>query len=530
MKRVLVFLIALAGASSLVLSQAQPVTFNPNMLTYSQGLPNDLLIFAPDTAVRILFNPARAVSFGRSFVYTNYLPSSSGPVTIVQANSLSGSSGLYVPTPSGPTISFAALFNNDASPWLLQFSNWVYRYSNEAASDQITLPASGMPLNAPNNNSSLSSGSLTALKLSKIGTTSGGSYSLGVFGIIFPENTATDYVSTTDPYGNTSSNPSIVTHQSYSSQTHTPSASSKYELGVEYSAAGTDWDFIGSVSFEKNVAKSSTTYLYDYEYSYMSPTDTSSDGNSTHIASSKDNEPSIVGLHLYYQHAASLITPEDHFFISPYFYYSGETMSYSQSGYQYSWYRDLSAAPSGDTSQARESLSQNAHDWGSQVSFGYVVTQRLQDIEIVAALNPLVGYDDFNDINSLYYVPYYSSQNGLPYTYPLNRHRIFSAVVQIPIYVDYTPVGWSSVFGGLNYRYSYLHEKLSSSFPLEQDILPVQGSTLRSGSGTASMLNSSSTVFAGVELRHASGLQTQISFRGNLANYSYWNISLGYVY
>jgi hypothetical protein len=102
--------------------------------------------------------------------------------------------------------------------------------------------------------------------------------------------------------------------------------------------------------------------------------------------------------------------------------------------------------------------------------------------------------------------------------------------VQIPIHVNFTPTNWFSLFGGLNYRYSYLYEKINSTYPVEQNLRPVVGTTLRSVSQVLSSLNSTSAVFAGVELRHASGLQTQIAFRGNLANYTSWNISLGYVF
>ncbi len=76
-----------------VLIQDQPITFNPNMLAHSQGLPNNFLLFAPDTSVQILFNPARAAFSGQKFVYANYLPQS--PLTTLQASSLSNGNYYY---------------------------------------------------------------------------------------------------------------------------------------------------------------------------------------------------------------------------------------------------------------------------------------------------------------------------------------------------------------------------------------------------------------------------------------------------
>ena len=51
----------------------EPLTTGKHFLVNSAGLPEEFLLFSPDTATQILFNPARANDFSGNFVFINYL-------------------------------------------------------------------------------------------------------------------------------------------------------------------------------------------------------------------------------------------------------------------------------------------------------------------------------------------------------------------------------------------------------------------------------------------------------------------------
>jgi len=72
MKNVLCFVLLAVVLSNYSFGQLSSTNFNPNILVHSQGLPNEFLLFVPDTATQILFNPARANDYSGSFVYTTY--------------------------------------------------------------------------------------------------------------------------------------------------------------------------------------------------------------------------------------------------------------------------------------------------------------------------------------------------------------------------------------------------------------------------------------------------------------------------
>jgi hypothetical protein len=147
---------------------------------------------------------------------------------------------------------------------------------------------------------------------------------------------------------------------------------------------------------------------------------------------------------------------------------------------------------------------------------GYIVARKSTDIEILVGLHPQFTYDD------------YKYARGAT---QISKVQIWSATLQIPIYLNFTPTQWCSFFGGLNYQYSYNYRKYNYSDPLQQYTNnSYTTSSNESGMDNSSYLYSSNNVYAGLELRHTSGLHVQCAFNGNISSYSNWNISLGYVY
>jgi hypothetical protein len=477
-------------------AQNQPVAYNPNMLANSQGLPENILLFSSDTSVQILFNPARAACSDRRFVYTNYLP--------------------Y----SNPTLSAAALFNTEGSTWLLQVSNTINKYTRnnttDSQSSQNNITYSYID-NSTATNSNESCGSFTTLKLSLIGGTSGNSYSLGAYGIIYPSEENSNSYNTSfsqrmDNYSNTYQEVTIGTGQSHGT-------SSRYAAGIEYTLAGSDWDLITGVQIAKNKIQtlntnvSTDTYqsLDSYGSNYYKRIST--DDLSSSISST---EPIIYRIYGYFHQTADLITSTDHYFISSSIYSSSGKIFISNITKNTYWYQYAGDLPY-DEATTREFVHQEeTNDWGVSLSTGYLVTRKLIDIEILIGLNPQFSYNEFKEAGS-------ETQ--------ITENRAWAAAIQIPIYLNYTPIEWCSFFGGLNYRYTYSYQKYNISTPTQQySQSGTNYSSTQSQEQTRSSLNSTNNVYAGMELRHASGLYMQFAFNQNLSSFSGWNISLGFVY
>lgn len=498
------------------------------MLAYSQGLSNDFLLFSSDTSAQVLFNPARAGTSGTQFAYTNYLPGSNSPISVLQTSSLISSSGsLGLPSSSGPTISAATLFNAGGSPWLLEVSNWSYRNTNDLGAN-IASSVLAPPLTDESGTStSTRNGSLTALKLSRISGITGDTYSFGVFGILFPGNVTSNSSASSNthsPAGSTT----LTDHDFRSNSNRNDVSSSKYAAGLEFAMAEPTWDFITAISVQKNTIRLASSNTSSQQYHYTNPTDTVTSSQYQNQSSSLTNDPLGVGFHSYFQHTTDLISSTDHYFISTNAYYSNGSLSFNQVGNSTASYYHNSDISSGDTTMTSLNGTEKAKNWGASISVGYLIKQKMIDIDILVGFNPQFNYDDFKEASSPYY--YFS---GLYYNQStlINYHQIWTASAQVPIYLNYCPASWFSLFGGINYKYSYVYEKMKSFQP-QQSVYTQATSTVseQTLSETASLLNSASSAYAGAELRHASGLHLQMAFRGSVSSYSVWNISLGYVY
>ncbi len=488
---------------SITFAQNQPITFNPNMLAHSQGLPNDFLLFSADTTVQILFNNARAGSYNQRFVYVNYLPQS--PVTVLQANALLSNTDYIssIPISITPTFSAASLFDALGKIWILEVSNWSYRNTSESNTGmQDILQNPEYPNNAYYNStntvtSNLTYGYQTTVKLSLICN----SASIGIFGIVIPESKYSTEVGWTGTWYPISGS-SYLSSSGFQSQV----TNTKNIIGIEYSQVGSQWDLITDFTVQKNILNESFRFVTN---------------DVTTKFSSQAVEPFGYGFRGYFQHSAQLVTPDDHYFVSTGAYYLSADLSVIQNKTSNPSYLDTAIVSLSDAEKAK--------NWGTSFSCGYIISKKLIDLDVRVGFNPQFNYDNFKDAYPFlnqYTSPYSNLQ--IPSIF---RHQLWTIAFQIPIYLNFTPVGWCSMFGGLNYKYLYQHEKVASFQPDQQNEFDQISSVGReSESQTLSNLSSTSNVYAGMELRHASGLRMQIAFRGNLSNYSSWGMSLGYIF
>jgi len=557
MKKTVAFILLLGCFHSSVLGQKiavreyrdviiheQPVTFNPNMLAYSQGLPNNFLPFSADTAVQILFNPARAGFMDQKFVYANYL--SQSPVKALQS-----SYGLSSSSYTGNTFSGAVLFGTTDSKWLLQVSNWVNRYTSEATSNILEQSSQSDYYTYPDLRSSMGSStysnvacnSLTAVKLSFIRGNGEGAYALGAFGILYTGDYSTRSNGKTE-YASYIQYPPYLRMEKYISdyQGESKNTNSTYAAGLEFSLAGSSWDFIAGLTIQKNKIEKSSSNYSNYSYQYFYDYGLTIDSSHQRIYENEaeklyTDEPFMYGANCYYQHTADWITETDHYFLSSRFYYSDGKIFLHQNGIRSDWYQNNTSLASGDTMIVANGSNEGSRNWGLTVSTGYVVSRTLTDIQFLVGVQPMVAYDEFKEAHDMSRDYYFMSSSSSSYYYPSVRyvtiyaHQVWTAAIQIPIYIDFKPANWCSFYGGLNYQYAYSRDKSNASQPAKTYGTVYETKKVeQSQTQTNSSLYSSSNVYAGMELRHTSGFRMQAAFNNTLSSFSSWNISLGYVF
>ena len=512
---------------SILEAQNQPVTFNPNMLAHSQGLPNDLLLFSTDSCVQILSNPARAISYTRSFVYLNYLPNSLSPITLLRGSFLCPDINY-----TGPTVSGVALFDAQGYKWLLHVSNYVNQRESEENSNTNTnqeytyyTPPSISKYNYINNTPLKINESVTAIKLSLIDHTKDDAYSLGAF-LILPmqgNDIAVDVVS--DYKYQPDSLYSI--NEIYKENIKLNIKNSKYVAGLEFSMAGSEWDFISNFVIQKNRYQRESICNEAMYRTYISSTDTRHYFSAENLTQfTKTNEPLIYSIYGFYQQSANMITPYDHYFVSlNAYYYKGKLFdrikedhiyySHYSSGYEYN-----------DTyMEELFNKDEKTEDFGFWLSTGYLSKYNFNDLDILIGLNPQFKYDEYKDAGSC------SIRSSLTFPFIMYKHKLTYIALQIPIYLEYSPARWCSFFGGLNYKYAHVNDKYDSSLDLTQTEYSkyyYESNTLKSGK--SSFLSSSKDIYAGMVLKHECGIQLKTSFRGNLATISNWNVTLGYIF
>jgi hypothetical protein len=512
----------LASAQLAFPLQETPVSFNSNVLARSQGLPTDFALFSPDTASQILFNPARAAMSSQRFVYASYLPATT--TTAITNTYFFTATSDYYPTysytynsytdpivqyPSGSTVSFVTLFGKPESKWLLQVTNSLSRYTtNTAITYQVPLdpPYFTSAQTLSGTASSETQSSLFAFKLNKIFTDATGGSSFGVYGIY--QATVTASTSQTSSNMDSSfSNPAST----FTGNSILHNEQRAYAAGLEFSSASSASDFIISVGFQKgtlNSQNNSASSYYSQSYSSNFESNNSASGSPT----------TFIG-RLYLQHEASWITKMDNLFASLNVAYTTGDLDYGSS-YQQEF------SPSNTPLSIDFSKSEAAKDLKSLLSFGYVVRQKLSDIEFLIGLNPQISYREITGISDNQAISYYNYAANI-----VNKQKTTTVAATIPIAVNYAVTPSIALFGGLNYQYSYTSDKTDQTLTTQPFVSTnsyIIGSQSGSSSTTNTSLATSSVIYLGADLSHASGLNVQVFIQNNFASLSSWYVSLGY--
>ncbi|MDP3147906.1 MAG: hypothetical protein Q8N83_02135 [Ignavibacteria bacterium] len=569
MKTVLCSVLLLLVLSNITSGQSSPSNFNPNILVHSQGLPNEFLLFVPDTATQILFNPARANDYAGSFVYSTYAADFKrnnymvplyvnsylldGDIiyttpavlnknaSLATINNLGNSANYSESFTSGknPTIAVATLFTALNSKWLFLFSNGL---SKQNGTKDITSenrhPDSYYKTyqeSTSSNEEVEASEARTSFRLSNIFSSGEGKSSISLFASF---NTSLDN-SNRNSLSNTlrsSNSLPLYHHSNNGNQIYIVNEeNSTSEFGFEFSLANEKWDYIARVSYQKsteNTKNSSYSNQESLDSTYYgsssTPISSSNRNNSTNSTNySTHSEPYIFAFENYYQHKTSFFSLDGNFFVSASINYSsGDGKIGGDSFYRYEYYNNgvLTSHNSRSNSSEQKFADKN---WGFTFTPGFVLKKNFTDLFLFTGIKIETGYHRYSSGKTESASVVYDT--NYPFFVTTSKTKETFVSVTLPVYINYTPAEWISIWGGMNYSYGYNKSVIASSTSSTSSTIPSYPQTYSVNTNNDnSSFQSSKSTFLGLQLKHPSGLRVQISFDEDVASFRDWNMSVGY--
>ncbi|MCK9212525.1 MAG: hypothetical protein M0P61_16955, partial [Ignavibacteriaceae bacterium] len=561
MKTVLCFVLLLVVLSNFTSGQLSPTNFNPNILVHSQGLPNEFLLFVPDTATQILFNPARANDYSGSFVYSTYaadfkrntfLPTvyMYDPIYTYDLRLPPYQISIQLPPSSGnnetygsgknPTVAVATLFNALNSRWLFLFTNGI---ANQNGTSNYTSSNDSPDYYYQTNHSSSSSNSnsetkegVTSFRLSNIFSSGTAKKSFGVFAVFnnaLNNSTGNNANSSLTISGTTP----LYYHSSFSNYTNKINAdNSYYVLGLEFTAANEQWDYIARASYQSSTfdfksTNSTNQQSVDSSYYGSSSNPVSSTSKSDRTNSYENfikSEPYTLAFENYFQSKTTLLSLDGNIFLSANVNYTngdgkvgGNSFSDNRNYYNGTW------TTSGTISNFSEEKYDNK-SWGFTFTPGFIIKKSFPDLFLLSGLKLETGYNKHHSTQTNYY--YQSNYYAQGPMFLNSTLTLKFVTLALPIYINYSPVEWISIWGGMNYSYGYskrVEDASGNSTSYYSSSSSTQTYSVNAKNDNSSYQSSKST-FLGLELKHSSGLRVQISFDEDVASFRDWNMSVGY--
>lgn len=421
MKTVLCSVLLLVVLSNFSFGQLSSTNFNPNILVHSQGLPSEFLLFVPDTATQILFNPARANDYSSSFVYTTYaadfkrnnylMPvyytTYSGDYLIITAPTVLGKNSSYASvnnvasnsnyyesftSDKNPTVAVATLFNALNSKWLFLFTNGIAKqngtFNNKSTNNNADSYYQANVSSSSSNSDSETKEGITSLRLSRIFSSGTGNGSVGLFAIF--NSTLNNSI------GNSSYNALRITNGSplfYNSSINSSSNkpdqdNSQYVLGFEYALANEFWDNILRISYQKstyNFRNKTYSNIQTYDSTYYgsssTPVSTTNKSDGTNrVENYNQSKPYAFVFENYYQHKTTFFSSDANVFVSANAYYSiGDRKVGGNyfSGFAYYTNGTLTSQDTTSNSSEKKSVDKN---WGITFTPGFILKKSFADL------------------------------------------------------------------------------------------------------------------------------------------------------
>jgi hypothetical protein len=537
---------------------SEPLQPQKNTLVNSAGLPEEFLLFVPDTATQIFFNPARGASYKGNFIYVNYFSDYSQPgyaylspsvfetsfVVTPEAGSgltLSKSAAQSAGTPFGfpavieetysssrnPSFSIGSLVDCGNVKWLFSLSNGISTIEtgrNTIISNNYYTPPSSEDINENTKQNNTSDASATSLKVSRITSSGRNNYSVGAWGILYYNNSSSTYNLLYDRkriYDNPDgshyynlSNIKKITGKDYNC----------FSAGLEFAFNNKSIDYVGRIGYQfskspQKIFLEELNIIIDTSYS-TDPPQISLSSNYSTIDNYIKGDKNGVDLYSYFSHSSDLLTPGDKLFVSLYAFYTGGDKSYSIK-VQQSRLIQGSSVFSLDTTISEKANFFNYYNSAIYFSAGYALNLTLSDIELLSGLKILGIYRDAKDLDGSLST---NSSTFFDYSYIKKL-----AGLTLPLYLNYSPEQWISVYGGMNFTYAYIYEKYDiTDKQVSYSSSSINNYVSRRRINDNSSWQSGKSIYAGFELRHSSGLRILTFFNDNFTNIRNWNVSVGY--
>ena len=527
---------------------SEPLQLNKNFLVNSAGLPEEYLLFVQDSATQILFNPAIANNFTSGFIYVNYLsdytPQYFIPVyfdnkfdPVLHKTSSFNFPSLYTESftsSKNPTFSAAALININGAKWLFEVTNGLNRYKNLNNSNSYILDTYN-----PSNNyeryirivseETTDDEMTTSLKVSRIFQSGEMNYSVGLYGIINKANVNSltgfddnDYRYSINSDGS-QYRTSLISNICQNDKTN----NSRYVIGGEFTINHEFWDYLVSADYQfgdnsqnsissENYVVVDSAYQAGQTWSVFNHTERIDYDNRT------SQEPAFFNISNYFRHLINLITPGDNIFLSLNLFFSAGEISYKNLS------KYFETASSGgiftsDSSQVTNTDKADIKNLGTVFSAVYAISKNFSDLFVLSGIRFSGRLEQLEDIDMIY-----DDSNNLEFA--KSKSYPSSASFTLPLYLNYTAAEWVSVYGGINYSYTYFHNKHEYNYMLEgiYDQGNISAESNQKADDTSERWQSYKSLYAGCELRHSSGLKIQFFFDDDIASIRNWNFSVGY--
>ncbi len=533
-------------------NSSEPLQLNRNFLVHSAGLPQEFLLFVPDSASQILFNPARALNFTTNFIYVNYLSDNSpqtsvplhnmGIIRILPPGSLQKANNFNFPSlyeesfssSKNPTFSAAALINIGGAKWLFELTNGINNYNNSnnlhGVGENTYVPITNYQLQTDINSQDYKEdATTTSLKISRVFQSGRTNFSVGLFGIINRDNVNSTDEIYEETYHITNNNDSTKFRHIYidNEEQVNNAYNSRYVIGGEFTINHKFWDYLFSIDYQfgDNSQKKFTVDSSSSSDSSYFPGEQWLTSGSQNIITNDNHtsqKPSFVNINNYFRHLLNLITPVDNIFLSLNLFFSTGEISYAgNSNNIFSNYSGQSG--SGDTSSTLNSDKFDVSNLGLTFSTGYALSKSFTDLFILSGIRFSGNLEHIENIGIIYN-DYNEPAFVKTKSYPS------AASFTLPLYLNYTVAKWFSVYGGLNYSYTYSRYKYEySNTEYNYQSLRSNEQTVTSrGENINEGWQSDKSIYLGCELRHQSGLKIQLFINNDFALIRNWNVSVGY--
>lgn len=538
--------------------------YNPNVLVYSRGLPGELLLFSPDSAVQILFNPARAMNFNSNFIYSSYISDFNKGINkiinnyyyynwylpIVYFNDFMTSSfpnfpDIYEETYSNqknPTLSINSLFGTDEKKWLISFANGVNtleskinsKFSNSLDNllDTSYHRISTQNINSQGNNDNY----ITKFSVLNIRKTNLGNVFFGISGLINTHNNKNitnniDFRKTVNYYQNNSIeniNDSKIEEDN-----------NLYQGGLNFGLNTSKIDYVGKLYFVynenkiiteqnyRNIQIDSTYYpkLYIYYITELNKYNFNSKRKglifNNYFQSEINN--SFFG---------KSIPAEKNFFVTLNAYYLNNKLNFDGT-YNYKYESIIDTNHNINLiSVSNKPKSLDKNDWGFRISTGLTFKKNIDNLYILSGFILDGSHNDFHYLGqgNIVYLQFPNYSEIINYYIFNEKNNVFT--LTLPIYLNLDLFQFLSFYGGFNFAYQYLDRKITSDFDIdyvsEQYPYSTEENRKYNSTNDDNNFKSYKSVYVGLELKHKSGLVMQISFDEDISTFQDWNFSLGY--